>query len=193
MLLSQGYGATSIESIAKQAGVSKRTFYHRFADKSALMAAVVARIIDSQRPESYARLKWGTDLEQRLVDLAEMILQAALSRRVVQLRRLMVAEAERFPELAAAVAKAGGRQEAEALIMDLLKSAQSPRKCSGAELQFAAQQFLQMVVTLPQSRALGLGPPMTADELRAWVTNSVRFFLSGFEGFVIASKESPSS
>ncbi len=182
MLLSQGYGSTSIEAIAKRAGVSKRTFYHRFDDKPALMAAVVARVIDSQRPQSYARLEWGVDLEARLMELARLILHAALSPRVVQLRRLMVAEAERFPELATAAAKAGGRQEVEALIIGILKSAKPSVKRSDADLRFAAQQFLQMVVTLPQSRALGMGPAMSESEVDEWITRTVRFFQSGFEG-----------
>ncbi len=182
MLLTQGYGATSIEAIAKRAGISKRTFYHRFADKPALMAAVVARVIDSQRPQNYARLEWGADLEERLMELARLILHAALSPRVVQLRRLMVAEAERFPELALAVAKAGGRQEAEALVVGVLKTATPPVKRSDADLHFAAQQFLQMVVTLPQSRALGMGPAMSASEIEEWIARTVRFFQSGFAG-----------
>ena len=188
MLLSQGYGATSIEAIAKRAGVSKRTFYHRFDDKPALMAAVVARVIDSQRPQSYARLQWGVDMETRLTELGSIILHAALSPRVVQLRRLMVAEAERFPELAIAVAKAGGRQEAESLVIGVLKSAKPAVKRSEADLHFAAQQFLQMVVTLPQSRALGMGPAMSTSELDEWISQTIRFFLKGFEGTSVLAR-----
>ncbi len=183
MLLSQGYGATSIEAIAKQAGVSKRTFYHRFDDKAALMAAVVARVIDSQRPHSYARVDCGVDLETRLIELAEIILHAALSPRVVQLRRLMVAEAQRFPELALAAAKAGGREEAESLVIGILRQTSVPSRASDAQMRFAAQQFLQMIVSSPQSRALGIGPPMGAAEQKKWIVQTVRFFLRGFERF----------
>src|SRR5947208_875980 len=35
LFLSHGYGATSIEAVARRARVSKRTFYHRFPDKPA--------------------------------------------------------------------------------------------------------------------------------------------------------------
>ena len=41
LLLTHGYGATSIEAIARRARVSKRTFYHRFPDKPALTSAVI--------------------------------------------------------------------------------------------------------------------------------------------------------
>ena len=38
--------------------------------------------------------------------------------------------------------------------------------------EFAAEQFLQLVVSLPQRRALGLGEPMTEAELDAWANDS---------------------
>ena len=45
--------------------------------------------------------------------------------------------------------------------------------------QFAAEQFLQLVVALPQRRALGLGSPMTAAEADAWADDCVNLFLNG--------------
>jgi AcrR family transcriptional regulator len=50
LFLSLGYGATSIEAVARRARGSKRTFYHRFHDKPELFVAVVHRIIDRLRP-----------------------------------------------------------------------------------------------------------------------------------------------
>src|ERR1700751_1567276 len=50
LFLAEGYGTTSIEAVAERAGISKRTFYHRFDDKAALFAAVVQRIIKQIRP-----------------------------------------------------------------------------------------------------------------------------------------------
>jgi len=120
LLFSHGYGATSIEAIARRARVSKRTFYQRFADKPALMGAVVVRLIDSLRPPANVPLIEGEGLEQILVHLGSLILHAALTPRVLQLQRLIVAESKRFPDLASAVAKSGGRQEAVALISELL-------------------------------------------------------------------------
>ena len=45
--------------------------------------------------------------------------------------------------------------------------------------EFAAEQFLQLVVSLPQRRALGLGKPMTEVELDAWADDCVNLFLNG--------------
>lgn len=178
LLLTHGYGATSIEAIARRARVSKRTFYHRFQDKPALMSAVVVRLIDSLRPPPEVPLIEGGDLAQILVHLGSLILHAALTPRVLALHRLIVAESGRFPDLAGAVARAGGRQEAVTLISQLL--VRRGRNVAAAAASFGAQQFLQMIVSLPQLRAIGLGTPMTPEELDAWVRGTVALFLGGF-------------
>jgi hypothetical protein len=52
-----------------------------------------------------------------------------------------------------------------------------------AELRsFGAEQFLYMVVALPQRRIMGLGVPMTAGELDAWADDAVNLFLNGCRG-----------
>ncbi len=179
LLLAHGYGATTIEEIARRAGISKRTFYDRFDDKAALMSAVVTRLIDSLRPPPYVALLEGKNLEQILLHLAQLILHAALTPRALRLHRLIVAESERFPELAAVVAKAGGRQEAVSLISQLLLREAPHPQFDATSAAFAAQQFLQMVVSTPQMRALGLGSPMNAAELEAWAQRSVALFVDG--------------
>jgi TetR/AcrR family transcriptional repressor of mexJK operon len=179
LLFTHGYGATSIEAIARRARVSKRTLYQRFPDKAALMSAVVVQLIDSLRPPAHVRLIEGEDLERILMHLGSLILQAALSPRVLQLQRLIVAESARFPELAAAVAKSGGRQEAVALISHLLTRHGRGAAPAAADAGFAANQFLQMIVSLPQLRAIGLGIPMTSEELDRWVRDTVALFLNG--------------
>ena len=182
LLFSHGYGATSIEAIARRARVSKRTFYQRFPDKAALMSAVVVRLIDGLRPPAHVPLIEGEGLEQILVHLGSLILHAALTPRVLQLQRLIVAESSRFPALASAVARAGGRQEAVALISELLMRHSRGAVITPADAAFAAHQFLQMIVSLPQLRAIGLGAPMAPEELDAWVRGSVALFVHGYTG-----------
>ncbi|HZQ39690.1 MAG TPA: TetR/AcrR family transcriptional regulator, partial [Rhizomicrobium sp.] len=43
----QGYAGTSMEQIARHAGASTKTLYARFADKPAVVQAVVNRIIEA--------------------------------------------------------------------------------------------------------------------------------------------------
>src|SRR5215831_8908283 len=76
--LRHGYGATSIESVAREARISKRTFYHRFDDKPALFAAVVHRIIDRLRPPAGMPRLSGATLTEILEVVAGLILRAAL-------------------------------------------------------------------------------------------------------------------
>ena len=181
LLLTHGYGATSIEAVAGAAGVSKRTFYHRFDDKKAIMSAVVARLINSARPPTRALLIDAGGLEQTLQNLARLMLRAALNPDILALYRLIVAESARFPDLAAAVAQAGGRQEAMQLIVELLMRDAQLKELGMANAAFAAEQFLQMVVSLPQMRAIGLGMPMSSDDLETWIRRSVALFLGGLK------------
>ncbi len=179
-LLAHGYGATSIEAIAREARVSKRTFYHRFADKPALMAAVVARLIDSLRPAPQDLSIEGEGLDETLNHLGSLILSAALTGRVLQLHRLIVAESGRFPELSGAIAQAGGRAEAIGLISRFLSCHPTDPPITPAQARFASEQFLQMIVSVPQSRALGMGSAMALPEQRKWVRDTVTLFLKGF-------------
>jgi TetR/AcrR family transcriptional repressor of mexJK operon len=186
LFLTEGYGSTSIEAVAGRAGISKRTFYHRFDDKAALFAAVVHRIIEQIRPPPEVPLLEGATLQQILRRLAGLILRAALSAQAIALHRLIAAESVRFPNLVRAVYDEGA-QEATALIGDLLaRELRDPRLTT--ELRsFAAAQFLHMVVAQPQRRIMGLGAPMTPSELDAWADDTVNLFLNGCRGLSGAS------
>jgi TetR/AcrR family transcriptional regulator, mexJK operon transcriptional repressor len=182
LFLEQGYGSTSIEGVASRAGISKRTFYDRFDDKAALFAAVVHYIIEHIRPPADVPLLAGANLPQILRRLAGLILQAALSPAAIALHRLVTGESSRFPELASAVEKDGGQAEATALIAGLLERELPKIKLTAQDLVFAAQQFIYMVVAVPQRRATGFGVPMTAAELELWGDKAVTLFLEGFKG-----------
>ena len=185
LFLTHGYGATSIEAIAQRAQISKRTFYHRFDDKAVLFSAVVHRIIDRLRPAADVPLVEGANLQEVLQRLASIILRAALTPQAIALHRLIVAESGRFPHLAAVVAQPGATDEAISLIASVLEG--GIREGSIALNDpinpiFAAQQFLHMVVAVPQRRAMGLGSPMSTSETEAWPRDVVELFLNGCRG-----------
>jgi TetR/AcrR family transcriptional regulator, mexJK operon transcriptional repressor len=179
LFLAEGYGATSIEAVAQRARIAKRTFYHRFPDKAALFAAVVNRIIAGLRPPGGATLYEGGGLEDILRRLARLGLRASLAPMALALNRLMVTEAQRFPELAQIAAREGSRAEAVQQIAALLDREARAGRLALARPSFAAEQFLQMVIALPQRRASGLGQPMTEAELDAWADDCVNLFLNG--------------
>ena len=182
LFLAHGYGATSIEAVARRAGISKRTFYHRFTDKPALFAAVLHRVIDRLRPPANVPLVEGADLAQILERLAGMILRAALTPQAIALHRLIVGESGRFPKLAAVVAAEGGTAEAVRLIAALLEREARAGRLVLDDPAFAAEQFLYMVMATPQRRAAGLGAPMPQSRLDAWARDVVDLFLNGCRG-----------
>jgi TetR/AcrR family transcriptional regulator, mexJK operon transcriptional repressor len=178
-----GYGATTIEAVARRARVSKRTLYHRFEDKSALFGAVIRRTIERLRPPADVPLLHGADLSEMLHGLADLILRAALSAPAIQLHRLIIAESSRFPDLATAVNNQGASEEAVRLIAGLLEREARAGNLRLDNPTFAAEQFLHMLVAGPQRRALGLGPPLSSEALDAWVRDVVNLFLNGCRGW----------
>jgi TetR/AcrR family transcriptional repressor of mexJK operon len=177
--LREGYGAVSIEMIARDAHVSKRTFYQRFSNKAGLFTDVVHRIVERLRPENDAGLFEGDDLESILLRLARVILDATLSPSALALHRIIVAEATRFPELAMVVSQQTASHEAIRRIGALLEREAFAGRLFVSDFAFAAAQFLYMVISLPQRRSLGIGTPMTGPERDAWVRNTVNLFLNG--------------
>lgn len=182
LFLAQGYESTSIEAVAVRAGISKRTLYHRFDDKAALFGAVVHAIIERIRPPAGVPLIEGATLRDVLRRLAGMILHAALAPQAIALHRLIMAESARFPELARAVTGDDGTREATALIGGLIDRELRGAKLGAEQRAIAAEQFIFMVVTVPQRRAMGYGTPMTTAELGVWAEQAVALFLHGCQG-----------
>jgi hypothetical protein len=54
---------------------------------------------------------------------------------------------------------------------------------STSDANFAAQHFLQMILSIPQMRALSLDTSMNAEELDAWPRRTVALFLGGLNKF----------
>ena len=100
--LRNGYVGTSMDEIAALAAVSKQTVYKHFADKetlfSELVTATVTEASDAVHVE-VLHLQDSGDIEADLRDLARRQLAKVMQRQVLQLRRLVIGEANRFPEL----------------------------------------------------------------------------------------------
>ena len=176
--LANGFGATSIEAVAQRLRMSKRTFYHRFSDKEALFAAVVHRIIERLRPPAGVPVIEGADLRSVLEHLAGLMVRAALSPQAIALHRLIVGESARFPELAGVLAREGSTEEAIKLISGVLDRDVKGGQIKLDDTRFAARQFLQMAIGLPQRHGLGLAP-MSKQELAEWPRKVTDLFLNG--------------
>jgi AcrR family transcriptional regulator len=92
-----GYGAATMEEIARAAGMSKKTLYGMFPDKRALFTALTNVIeiypAEALDPDPANSRK---ELRARLLTLAEV----ALSKRQIEMTRLVISEARHCPELA---------------------------------------------------------------------------------------------
>lgn len=178
LFLTHGFGATSIEAVAKRAGISKRTFYHRFTGKERLFESVVRRLIERWLPPFDTALLAPASLAEGLQRSAEYMLNIALTPEALALHRMIIHEAQRFPALARIMHELGAASGIERIAQSL-----QPRIDSGElraiNARFAAEQFILSVVTGPQRRALGLGIPLTATEVTSWARNAVELFLDG--------------
>ena len=183
--LSRGYAGTSIESIAREARVAKRTLYARWRNKAALFRGVLERLIAGWQQE--AEPDAASDPEAALLALGQHILAVALAPEALALHRLVIAEAGRFPELASVV-RAASATRAYPRIIRLLEREAGSHAIASEEASFAAEQFLRLVVTGPQLRALGVGEHMDEAALAAWAARSVRLFLDGWRSWRSADK-----
>lgn len=178
LFLGDGYGATSIEAVARRAGISKRTFYHRFRGKEMLFEAVVRRLIERWMPPFDAALLDAPSVAKALQRAAEHMLAVALTPEALALHRIMIAEGPRFPALARILHELGAAAGTERIARHL-EARMAGGEIGTVDPRFAAEQFIVLVVEGPRRRALGLGVPMAPAELRQWTERTVALFLEG--------------
>jgi TetR/AcrR family transcriptional repressor of mexJK operon len=177
--LARGFGAVSMDAIAREAGVSKATVYAHFADKAALFGAVIARLSERFGGFSAEALDPAA-AEASLTTLARRLLELVLSPEAIALNRIIIAEVTRFPELGEAFWQAGPartRTEIEAF----LRRATAAGTLTVPDPRQAAEQFAALArgeIHLRQMlRPEGeVGPKAIA----AAAASSVQVFLKAF-------------
>ena len=103
LFLEKGYQGTSLDEIAAVAKVSKQTIYTHFANKEELFSDLV--LGNAERVEGFVVSMMRTvneagDIQTGLRDLARMYIKFVVRPEVLRLRRLVIGEAGRYPELA---------------------------------------------------------------------------------------------
>lgn len=102
LFLAQGYGAVSMENVAKRANVSKATLYAHFTSKAQLFATIVdERKLDIPLgPELFpADIADLAQLRTALERIGNTLLNFMLRERTLAIYRIALAEAGRFPEI----------------------------------------------------------------------------------------------
>jgi AcrR family transcriptional regulator len=99
--LTGGYADTSMDSIAKGAGVSIKTVYRHFQNKDELFIAVMKAACSTEGNEdSVAQREWPAKSPRIGLNLAAIeYLRHALSTEQLSLYRVVLRDAGRFPEL----------------------------------------------------------------------------------------------
>lgn len=101
--LEHGYLASTIEGIAADAGVAKRTVYNLFPTKDQLFRAVVGQATETSSRFVTERTEAPVGLGELDAEITEFALTHArtvLTPRVLATRRLLIGERHHFPELA---------------------------------------------------------------------------------------------
>ncbi|MGW0323883.1 TetR/AcrR family transcriptional regulator [Nocardia sp. NPDC003183] len=104
VFLERGFAGSTMDEIAARAGISKTSLYREHPSKEGLFAAVVehwtAAGRDAMRP-ALTELESAEDVREGLLVWARTLLAGVLSPTVVEMRRLVTAEAARLPEVGA--------------------------------------------------------------------------------------------
>ncbi len=173
-----GYAGATLDQVIEQAGGSRATLYKQFGGKEGLFAAVIAEIA----AEMVAPLAEGAadrSPESALRAFGQSYMAGLMEPGGLALYRVLIGEAQRFPELAAAVYRSGPAVAAEHLAVRLRRW-KAERRMTLSDPDMAARQFLEMVKGDLHFRALlRLGPPPSPQEIANCVAGAVRLFLDG--------------
>jgi TetR/AcrR family transcriptional repressor of mexJK operon len=184
--LSKGYLGTSMDEIAALAQVSKQTVYKHFADKPRLFTEIVTGAVNEISDPVYdeiVQLADSGDLEADLHDLARRLVTRVMQPRLLELRRLVIAEAGRFPELGRAFYERGPGRTIAALA-----SAFEQLAAGGAlrldDPAVAAAHFNWLIMSAPVNQAMMLGSDSISDrrQLNRCADAGVRAFLAAYRG-----------
>lgn len=177
MFLSKGFEGTSMQDVAKAAGVSKGTLYVYFDHKEAMFEALVlqecGRLQDAVR-----RIGSGSGrVEAELQAIATHMITTLMQPELLAAMRMMIGAGEKFPDLARKIYAAGPAQSVAALA-EYLQRRQAQGDLVLDDCHDAASIFLDMVFAGLQRRALLMMPPLDPDQIQAHVALRVSRFLA---------------
>ncbi|RJL22812.1 TetR/AcrR family transcriptional regulator [Bailinhaonella thermotolerans] len=177
VFLRNGYVGASMDEVASIASVSKQTVYKHFTDKEQLFTQLILDTttdVDQITQLIAATVGDTRDLERDLGELARRFLGALLRPEVLRMRRLVIAEADRFPDLGRAWYEQGFERGLATLagcfgrLMDRgLLRREDPL--------LAANHFVGLLLWIPLNHAMFAGagyPRAEADRLAAAATDA---------------------
>ncbi|MBN8875179.1 MAG: TetR/AcrR family transcriptional regulator [Rhodospirillales bacterium] len=179
LFMQLGYGATSVDAIARAALVSKATLYAHFPSKEALFATIIDDACRTSLAAPILLPEDDPDVARVLRTLGDQMLRFILEGRALAIHRVVIAEAARFPELGRAFWENGPGRLRQALSAWMQRQ-QDAGRLRRVDAGLAADQFLGLLRSGGHVRAtLGLPPPTEA-EIDRTVQAAVDTFLRAF-------------
>lgn len=180
LFLAHGYGAVSMDAVARLACVSKATLYAHFASKHALFACIVAEkgrespVVDALFPEVVP------DLRAALLAVGQRMLRFLLQPRTLAILRIAMAESARFPELGHAFYENGPQKFADRFGA-WLDGLTAQGLVEAPDRRAATEQFMALMRSDVFLRAsLGLPPAPSEAAIDATVTSAVATWVRAY-------------
>lgn len=187
VFLARGYDAATMEQVAEEAGVTKKTLYNHFGGKDELFEASVAALCDAllQDLPHGARHSGDDsgddsgDLKKNLEHFCETFLRTLAVPPGLEFYRLAFSVSPRFPKLGRAVYKAGP-QRINRTLASYLDQQVAAGRLKISDTQQAAQQLIGMMTSRAQLALLGEPMSPTSTESRAYVRSAVSAFCRAY-------------
>jgi len=182
LFLKHGFLGTNMDEIAATAEVSKQTVYSHFQSKEALFLEVVRSMTGGagdEFQEQVADPDGDEPIEEFLLDYATQLLTIVMTPRLMQVRRLVIAEVERFPQLGEALHERGPMRSIRRLAVAFKRYGEKG-DIRVKDVQVAGGFFNWLVMGGPVNDAmlLGDGAIPAPDVLQAHAAEAVRIFLA---------------
>jgi AcrR family transcriptional regulator len=174
-----GYAATSMDGVARRAGISTKTLYRLIPNKAALFEGMITERIDRFASGVRLRACEGRDvaaaLREALIACGELILDGD----VISLQRMILGDSEKFPEIAQTFYHKAIRRTGRTLATWL--DAQKKRGLIEVDdAETAAGILLGMLAFQPQRAVMfGHAPPPSREQLEQRAQTVAKIFLRG--------------
>ncbi|QJW56096.1 hypothetical protein HL670_02985 [Serratia plymuthica] len=159
LLLTQGYAATTVDAVAKRAGMAKKTLYRFAENRDALVMQAIASWTDAFQPAFEQDAQRAAEVSPLLEQGLHAIAQQVLSVQAVGVFRLLQSE---FPgrEALLATYQRNGIERGRAIVADWLQRQQRHGWLRELDCAQTSDLLLAMVMAEPlRQMALGLLPP----------------------------------
>jgi AcrR family transcriptional regulator len=174
-----GYAATSMEAVARRAGVSTKTLYRLIPNKAALFEGMVTDRLDRTLASVDLRAIDHADIEEALYAVLIACADLTLDQEVIALQRMVLQEAGKSSDIAGTFYR-NGIARISAALAEWLRKQETRGLIALDDVEEAAGMLLGMVASAPRRAAMfGSVPLPPRPEIEARVRRCAALFLKG--------------